>query len=332
MGVFIVGVPVFAHAGIMSFVAGIFSSEKIATDASASVLNSQNMDILKAALNTDPNPAKGGGDITIVGGTALLSETGPQGTLVDIEDHLASSGQISLYVVRPGDSLSQIARMFNVSVNTVIWANDIRGSVIREGQTLVILPITGVKHTVVKGDTLESIAKKYKADLKEVLDFNNLPENASVAIGDTVVIPDGEIAAPKPSPSSAGSSAKYVKGASGPSYEGYYIRPIVGGRKTQGLHSYNGVDLAAPVGTPIMASASGTVIVSKEYGWNGGYGNYVVISHSNGSQTLYAHTNKNIVSVGQQVVKGQVVAYIGMSGRTTGPHVHFEIRGAKNPF
>jgi murein DD-endopeptidase MepM/ murein hydrolase activator NlpD len=86
------------------------------------------------------------------------------------------------------------------------------------------------------------------------------------------------------------------------------------------------------LGTPIRASAAGTVIVSKTGGWHGGYGNYVIISHSNGTQTLYAHTQKNFVSVGDSVEQGQLIARVGNTGNSTGPHVHFEIRGAKNPF
>ena len=116
-------------------------------------------------------------------------------------------------------------------------------------------------------------------------------------------------------------------------YAGYYLRPIVGGVRSQGIHGYNGIDIAAHVGTPILASASGDIIISKEGGWNGGYGNYVVIRHANGTQTLYSHNSRNAVGIGEHVVQGQVIAYVGATGRTTGPHVHFEIRGGpRNPF
>ena len=119
------------------------------------------MPLLKAALNLDPNPAKGGGDITVVGGVALLPDTGPSGTIADIEDEPLSSDNISLYVVRAGDSLSGIAKLFGVSANTILWANDIKkGQAIQPGQTLVILPVSGVQHTVVAGETVRSIAKK----------------------------------------------------------------------------------------------------------------------------------------------------------------------------
>jgi murein DD-endopeptidase MepM/ murein hydrolase activator NlpD len=103
--------------------------------------------------------------------------------------------------------------------------------------------------------------------------------------------------------------------------------------KTQGIHGYNAVDLAAPIGTPILAAASGDVIVANDGGWNGGYGSYVVIQHDNGSQTLYGHASAVLVSAGDHVTQGQIIARVGTSGRSTGPHVHFEIRdGIRNPF
>ena len=103
--------------------------------------------------------------------------------------------------------------------------------------------------------------------------------------------------------------------------------------KTQGLHGYNGVDLAAKTGTPIMASASGEVIVAKSGGYNGGYGSYVVIQHGNGSQTLYSHMSSVSTYKGATVVQGQVIGTVGSTGKSTGSHLHFEIRnGIRNPF
>jgi LysM repeat protein len=335
----VVMAPSFAHAGpvrdfisngagVFSFVSNLFSAPIKTEMATASVYNSQTIPVLRAALNTDPNPAKGGGDIIIVDNKALLSEAGPSGTIAEIEERPASSDQISIYVVREGDSLSQIAKMFSVSTNTIVWANDIkRGSFITPGQTLIILPITGVRHIVVKGETVRSIAKKYDGNYEEILQYNDLTLESTIAIGDIIVVPDGEIAAPTYT-----SSSVIVKGGGGPTYSGYYILPLTAGRRSQGLHGYNGVDYATPTGTPILASASGDVIISRNSGWNGGYGNYIVIKHDNGTQTLYAHNNSNIVYSGQRVIQGQVIGYVGSTGRSTGPHVHFEIRGAENPF
>lgn len=285
---------------------------------------------LKAALNIDPSPAKGGGDITIVAGVALQAEMGPSGTAADIETARPGSDQISIYVVREGDSLSQIAEMFNVSTNTLIWANDLRrGNVIRPGETLVILPVSGVRHTVVRGDTIQSVVKKYQGDIDEVLEYNNLRADAALTIGEVITVPYGVV--PQAVATVASVSA-VARGSGGPAIDGFFLRPIVGGVRTQGIHGYNGVDIAGPVGTNILASASGEVIVSRSFGYNGGYGQYIVIRHENGTQTLYAHLSQNYVSAGARVVQGQVIGALGSTGRSTGPHLHFEIRGARNPF
>lgn len=281
---------------------------------------------LAPARNVDPS-GRGGGDITVEDGVALKAEVGPSGTAADVVRAKPKADQISIYVVRNGDTISQIAEMFGVTPNTIMWANDLnRGNVIHAGDTLVILPVTGVEHTVKKGETLASIVKKYKGDLAEVMEFNNL-SSATVAVGDTIIIPDGvEAAAP------SGSITSPFRGGGGPALVGYFLRPIVGGAKTQGIHGYNGIDIGASVGTNVLASAGGTVLVSRGSGWNGGYGNYIVIQHSNGTQTLYAHLSQNYISQGQSVVQGQVIGAVGRTGKATGPHLHFEVRGAANPF
>lgn len=319
--------PMLARASLFSFVVGLFGSAEAKSNTELTVGNSQNMSLLQAALNPDPNPSKGGGEITIVGGTALLPESGPTGTLADVAGRV-SSDQISIYVVHKGDSISQIAKMFGVSVNTIIWGNDLKSSIISEGQVLVILPVSGVRHLVVKGDTLQSIAKKYKGDLKEIMQFNSIASaDAVLSPGDEVIIPDGEVA-----PQFSNYVTNTPRGTNGPNYEGYYMRPIIGGRKTQGLHGYNGIDLGAPLGTPVFAAAGGDVIISRNYGWNGGYGNYIAISHPNGTQTLYAHLNEVVMYEGARVAQGQLIGYVGTTGKSTGPHLHFEVRGARNPF
>ena len=239
-----------------------------------------------------------------------------------------SAGRISIYVVRPGDTLSEIATLFNVSVNTIAWANNLSTRTIREGQTLVILPISGVRHTIVKGDTIAKVAKKYKADAEEIAQYNDLSLDSSLAVGEIILIPDGEIT-PIVSPTAP---RPRVLGGGGPTIAGYYIRPMVNGVRTQGLHGYNGVDIAGPYGEPILAAAAGTVIVARSGGWNGGYGSYIVIAHNNGTQTLYAHLGQVDVYPGQLVAQGQVIGKEGATGRSTGAHLHFEIRGAANPF
>jgi murein DD-endopeptidase MepM/ murein hydrolase activator NlpD len=311
--------PASAKAGVFDWISSGWENKAQAMTISDKSV--QAMPLPKPAMNIDPNPAKGGGDVTVVDGEALLPEEGPAGTIADIEK--AKNQQISIYVVREGDTLSGIAALFGVSANTIKWANDIPPSgTIRVGQTLTILPVTGVKYTVKKGDTVASIAKQFGADADEVANYNGIE---TLAVGTEIIIPDGEIAAPaapKAAPVSSGATVA----------SGYYSHPVPGARRTQGIHGYNGVDLAAPIGTAIRAAAAGEVIVARQGGYNGGYGSYVVIRHDNGSQTLYAHMSSVSVGIGQTVGKGETIGGVGNSGRSTGAHLHFEIRGAKNPF
>lgn len=289
----------------------------------------QDMALLVAAVTplTESEP-----QIQIVDDNALVPEASPlagtSGSLI----YRPQSDQISVYVVREGDTLSQIAEMYGVSVNTIKWSNDLNSSTVKPGQTLVILPVSGVKHIVAKGDTLASIAKKYKGDLEEIAAYNGISADSPLAIGSEVIVPDGEVVH---IPYSTGSSSSGGSSAGLKDASGYYIKPIAKCVKTQGLHGNNAIDLAAPAGTHIMAAAAGQVIVSKVGGWNGGYGNYIVIKHDNGTQTLYSHNSQNLVSVGDFVERGDVIGTVGNTGRVSGPtgnHLHFEVRGAKNPF
>lgn len=242
---------------------------------------------------------------------------------------IPSTDEISVYIVREGDTVQTIAKLFNVSPNTIIWANDLRKKSIKEGDTLVILPINGIRHTIKKGDTLKSVAKLYNADIEDIELFNGLIENSILAVGDTLIVPEGEIIEPVVKKVPAKTTTKTKNTAP----NGYFVRPVVGGVRTQGVHGRNAVDIAAPIGTSVRASAQGTVILAKLGAWNGGYGNYVVIQHPNGTQTLYAHLSAIYVNQGQVVDQAAIIGAVGNSGRSTGPHLHFEIRnGPRNPF
>ncbi len=316
-----------ANAGFFSFLEQWLVGENADADQ-VQLSNSQTIPLLQAILNPNSSDATGGGDITIVGQSALLAEVGPLGSIADIQDN-PPSDHISIYVVREGDTLTEIAKMFDVSVNTILWANNIgRYDVLKVGQTLTVFPVSGAPYEVEAGDTVESIAEKLKGDADEIRQFNDLSASHPLAIGMKIFIPNGE--APIP-PSTNVSSGSYW-GGSGPAYAaGYYIRPIEGGRKTQGLHGYNAIDLANGCYMPIFASHTGDIIMSRSSGWNGGYGNFAVINHPNGTQTLYAHMNEIIVGIGWHVVQGQVIGYTGATGQATGCHVHLEVRGAEMP-
>lgn len=294
--------------------------------------NAKPFPFLAAVPNTDPKGYESRVELQVVDDTTLAPAVGPMGNVVDAAESSASY-QITTYTVRKGDSLPLIAKTFGVSVSTIRWANNIspKGG-IKEGDQLVILPVSGVVHTVKKGETIASIAKKYGGDPDDIVNFNGLTDGEGLAVGSEIIVPDGELAAESsPSTSSGGKKPTVVRG-SGPELAGYFLRPLVGGIKTRGIHGYNGIDIGTPIGSTIRASASGTVIIARSEGWNGGYGKYVVISHPNGTQTLYGHLSQVNVVPGQAVAQGVTIGLSGNTGRSTGPHLHFEVRGAKNPF
>jgi murein DD-endopeptidase MepM/ murein hydrolase activator NlpD len=310
--------PQTAEAGFMSALSGMFRKESTTEVAQANQHKQslQSIDILETHGGIT-NPT-GGSSITIEDDTLVSEPTVSPAA----DEYRPEAENISIYEVRKGDNLSEIADMFGVSVNTIKWANNLNGP-IKEGQILTILPVTGVKYTVKKGDTVASIAKAYKSDADEILAFNGI--SGSLTAGQTIIIPDAEIPVTK-------TSVAASTGKSGIKSSGYFTRPIKGGVRTQGVHGHNGVDLASYSGAPIYAAAAGEVIIAKASGWNGGYGNYVVIRHANGTQTLYAHLLKVQVSAGTRVSQGDQIGTMGNTGKSTGTHLHFEIRGASNPF
>jgi murein DD-endopeptidase MepM/ murein hydrolase activator NlpD len=345
--------PAQARAGILNDLFGAVANAATTGDSAAASVNLQTMQLPSPALNFNPSPAIGGGDVTVIDGSALLPDEGPSGTIADIEKPKNST--ISQYVVQPGDTLSSIAKMFDVTTGTILSANDLpTGSALKVGQKLVILPVTGIRYTVKAGDTIESIAKKTGGNVSEI-ESNNGVDNVTLAVGMMLIIPNGEVpAVPAPSHKQSGGTHPRTRGTTGPSaifannpHEpahnigdigtlaevDYYIAPLSHYTRSQGIHGYNAVDLAAPRGTPIMAAAAGDVVVARSGGWNGGYGSYVVIQHDNGSQTLYGHMSEVDVYDGQHVQQGEIIGKVGTSGESTGPHVHFEIRnGIRNPF
>lgn len=252
-------------------------------------------------------------------------------TTADVFDTKASEkprDKIINYKVQPGDTMSTIAKKFGVSTETIKWQNDLNSDSISVGDNLEILPVTGVAHKVARGDTVYTIAKKYKVDAQGIVDFpfNDFanPQTFSLVEGEILIVPDGVPPAKAPT---------YVR----PTYIATGPVAITGGGFTWPIHGtlnqgyswyHPGLDLGSPIGTPIAAATNGVVSQVYTSGWNGGYGIHVIISGSNGYSTLYAHMMGVNVSAGSTVVAGKtIVGWIGMTGRTTGPHLHFEVRG-----
>lgn len=306
-------------------------------DTDAPVVHDPSMRLLAADVAMSGSTMAASASVFAADGSALmpgqsLARSIPEGGA------LTSGGDISQYTIKDGDTLSSIASRFGISVNTLLWANDLTTtSVVKPGMELVILPVSGISHTVKSGDTLSSIARQYSANQSDIAAFNGISDE-NLKIGDKIIVPGGERAAVKAKestkkPTAKGSSASAATRSSGGSgSSGMFRHPVPGALLTQNIHGWNGVDFGAPSGTAVYAAAGGTVTVAKSGGYNGGYGSYVVISHGNGVQTLYAHLSSVSLSAGDTVSAGDRVGAVGNSGISTGFHLHFEVRGARNPF
>lgn len=225
------------------------------------------------------------------------------------------------YTVQLEDTVLGIAEQFHLNPNTVIWANQEDLSLpffMEVGQSLRIPPIDAVLHTVTDKDTLDSIAKKYKAEVDKIVAF---PDNKLTSAddpltpGQVLIVPDGDRTPPQP--------PAVPRAPSAPWRGGNFVWPAYG-RLTQGFSGYHpALDIGAPQGTTVVAADEGIVAVA---GWSGvGYGNYIVIRHGDSFVTLYAHLSRIDVSQGDYVSRGQQIGAVGSTGRSTGPHLHFEI-------
>ena len=238
--------------------------------------------------------------------------------------------QITTYEVQEGDLISFIASDFGVSADSIVWANGLRSAdSIYPGQILKIPPVSGVIHTVKAGDTVSTIAKKYAVEADQIVAYNKLPQDGALQVGEELIVPGGRPAAATTT-SVAAIQSTTARFSHLPDLGTYFQAPTYGynwGR----IHGRNGIDVANSCGTPVVAAADGTITVADDIGYNGGFGKYIKISHANGTETLYAHSSKLLVTAGQVVGKGQKIMLMGTTGRSTGCHLHFEVHGAKNP-
>jgi len=283
-------------------------------------------------------------ELSFVQGNSLSGVSSPQvfsskvlGVLTTKEE-VSTGKEIFEYTVEEGDSLGSIAAKFDISLNTILWANDLSSrSVIRTGQKLIILPTTGAIHHVKNGDTISEIAQRYEGKTKDIIEFNDLSGEGDIYVGDILIVPDG-VKPPKAIVSSGSDSV--------PLASSYFIIPVSSPyRVTQGLHFYNAIDFAhnsgESCGKPVFAAAGGTV-QKVEFGYNQGMGNYVRVIHPNGLITHYGHLQKTLVSSGQKVSQGEMIGLIGYSGKTipagpSGCHLHFALYSSQglpptNPF
>jgi murein DD-endopeptidase MepM/ murein hydrolase activator NlpD len=228
--------------------------------------------------------------------------------------------EVLRYIVEEGDTIASVAEQFGISANTVAWANELSlTSTLKLGQELIILPTTGALHLVRANDTLSEIAGWYHGDVNEIVSFNALESPSAIFAGDFLIIPNGSQPSVLP------------KGRLTPLANSYFIYPIPGPhRVTQGLHAFNAIDFSnGSCGESVYAAAGGTV---QRTGYTSLGGNYVRILHPNGVVTYYGHLSSILTVPGARVYQGQLVGYTGRTGYATGCHVHFEVRGAANPF
>ncbi|MEK7450826.1 MAG: M23 family metallopeptidase [Patescibacteria group bacterium] len=231
------------------------------------------------------------------------------------------------YAVEKGDTLSTIAQKFGISVDTIRWENDLTGDDITVGDSLKILPVTGIEYKVQKGDSVYSIAKKLDSDAQKIVDFpfNDFanPETFALVEGQTLIVPDGV----KPSEQPFIRRLVYI--AQGPvSISALGFTWPANGVVSQFASWYHmALDIAAPIGTPIVAAQTGVVTSVSIGTWNFGYGTDVWVDNGGGFASHYTHLSAVNVTAGDNVAAGKtVLGWIGMTGRTTGPHVHFEIK------
>lgn len=270
----------------------------------------------------------------------------------EVGDRSDVGGKID-YTVQANDTISGIARKFGVTQSTIVQNNDfLDPKKLKPGMVLKIPSADGLLHIVQKGETLEGISKKYEIEMGKILTQNQMQPGSVLAAGHELVIPGAKKAPPPPpepvlvasrnGKATGGGAAAAVKGKSagkaarGPETYGQLLFPTKG-KYTQYYHyGHYAVDIAQNGGASVWAADGGTVVRAAK-GWNGGYGNVVVVDHGNGMTTLYAHLKDIYVKAGQEVGRGEAVGYMGNSGRVygrTGIHLHFEVivRGAKkNP-
>ena len=260
---------------------------------------------------------------TIIAGNESLQRATVPFTIIQQD----AQEEVRLYTVQSGDTVLAIADKFGLQPETIQWSNsnlEYNADLIRAGDQLNILPVDGALHSVKRGDTLSVLASKYRVTVEDIVGYapNNLADSsAPLVVGQQIVIPGGtkpyvpqQVAAfsgPVPA------SAKIGSGA--------FVWPTSGSINQPYWGGHGGVDIGAWTGAAVRTADGGYVVLATG-GWNGGFGNHVIIDHGNGFASLYAHLNSIYVRPGENVSRGQQIGSVGNTGNSTGPHLHFEIR------
>ncbi len=249
----------------------------------------------------------------------------------------------SIYVVQEGDTPSGIAESLGLDQRTLVWANESlveRSDLVKVGQELVVLPLDGAYHLVAEGESLQAIAEKYHVSLETILAYpgNSIEEPDRLTVGARLIVPGALLPDPPPRviptvvpvPVNQVYEAKVVEPNPGSGALAWPLNGLI----TQRYSGYHpAIDIHTKSGVPVTAADGGTVVLVSWLTYS--YGYHIIIDHGNGLETLYAHLSTISVEAGQQVSKGDVVGAVGSTGRSTGPHLHFEVREngvQRNPF
>jgi len=257
--------------------------------------------------------ARTGADAAAMGPTDASRPPSPETDLPEAERR----PRVVLYTIKSGDTLWDIAQDYGIEVVTILGANpDLSPTRLEIGRTIRVLTVDGVLHLVQEGETVADLAESYEVAAAAITEANSLPGPGHIAAGAELIIPGAR-------PSivhnvKVGSQTVAIYGSFQWPVSGY-ITSYYGWRWGRFHH---GIDIGAPHGRSIQATRAGKVVFA---GWKGGYGYAVVIDHGDGLTSLYGHASSLLVSYGQWVEAGQVIARIGSTGYSTGPHLHFEL-------
>ena len=232
--------------------------------------------------------------------------------------------KVETYTAVEGDTIDSIAKRFNVSAKSIEWANNFGSKKIVAGNSIKIPPVTGVIHTVQPGDNIYSIAKKYRVSAQNIVNFpfNDFRDSSfNLIAGSSLVVPEGIMVSEETVIPDTYNFAQVVAGVKGSSN---FIWPTNGTITQYPTVYHMALDVANSSSPPVLASDAGTVVYSGCFSW--GYGCHIIIDHGNGYRTLYGHLSQRDVEQGGVVTQGQQIGLMGSTGRSTGTHLHFEVR------
>ncbi len=282
-------------------------------------------------VSSSPVSTNNRGGSRLIRSEAVLFPAPVLHTTVAERDRMA----VITYTVQANDNIWAIAQGFDLKAETVLWANpkvENSPDLLSVGQKLVIPPVDGVYYTVARGDTVEKLAKTYKTTVEKIVGFelNELEEPYTLTPGQPIMLPDGrkQVVLSNYYPMTRVGSAPQ----NAPKGTGRFAWPAQGILTQRYWSGHLGIDIGNRTGTPIRAADDGYVVLAGVDTW--GYGNQVLIDHGNGYMTRYAHLNTIGVRAGDIVTRNQQIGTMGSTGRSTGPHLHFEIiynRVRRNP-